>query len=214
MFAGIVETTARVLSAQYNGPLLNLTVERPGMFDDLSSGDSICTDGVCLTLEDFNANRMQFALGPETLRVTEWTPTGVMGRVVNLERSLRLNDRVHGHLVIGHVDTTGNIVEVIRNGDTQMMEILIPSSLKPYIWPKGSIAINGVSLTVNLCSPVDHKFTVGLIPETLRRTNLGQLKPGDRVNLEVDNLARGLVHWASENVQAQKPEKQEKQGSK
>lgn len=197
MFSGIVETSAIVIAAIQKGAVLQIRIERPKAFDDLRIGDSIATDGVCLTLEEFNEESMRFALGPETLKVTGWTLSSVLGRVVNLERSLRLSDRIHGHLVTGHVDATAKIVKLKRQGETLDMEIEIPPPIKAFVWPKGSIAINGVSLTINHTTPAG--FTVGLIPETLRRTNLGELQEGGTINLEADNSARGLVHWARLN---------------
>jgi len=194
VFSGIVETPAVVLAALGRGPVLQIVIERPRSFDDLHVGDSIAVNGVCLTLEDFDGEAMRFALGPETLRVTGWTVQSVLGTVVNLERSLRLSDRIHGHLVLGHVDATARILNLLSQGETRQMECEAPTALRPFIWSKGSIAINGVSLTINQTSA--SSFSVGLIPETLRRTNLGELQIGATVNLEIDNAARGLVHWA------------------
>lgn len=194
MFSGIVETTSTIMAAEEAGSVTRIQVERPKGFTDLRTGDSISTDGVCLTVEEFDLEKMTFALGPETLKITGWDTSGVVNRVVNLERSLRLEDRIHGHLVTGHVDTTGILTEIIRSGDTQFMRIEFAREFAPYIWAKGSIAINGVSLTINQAS--ERNFTVGLIPETLKRTNLGGVKVGDKVNLEIDNMARGLVNWA------------------
>jgi riboflavin synthase len=194
VFSGIVETCAPILTAQSTEQVLQIAVERPKTFDDLRIGDSIATDGVCLTIEGFSKESMTFALGPETLRITGWTGSNVLGRVVNLERSLRLSDRIHGHLVTGHVDAAGCVLELVRQGDTQQMMITFPPALAPFIWFKGSITVNGVSLTINQVGT--DTFSVGLIPETLRRTNLGRLRMGDLVNLEVDNSARGLVRWA------------------
>lgn len=194
MFSGIVETTALIKAAEKIGAVTRIQIERPKSFIDLHIGDSICTDGVCLTVEEFDLDKMIFALGPETLKITGWDTSGVLNRAVNLERSLRLQDRIHGHLVTGHVDTTGTLSECARHGETQFMRIEFPSCFAAYVWAKGSIAINGVSLTIN--EALATSFTVGLIPETLKRTNLGQLKNGDKVNLEIDNMARGLIHFA------------------
>jgi len=194
MFSGIVETTAQVGQAQAHGELVRIVVERPKSFDDLGIGDSICVDGVCLTIEEFDAKQMRFALGPETLKVTGWTQASVLNRAVNLERSLRLQDRIHGHLVTGHVDTTGVISELERLSDSLSLKVEYAAAFAPYIWAKGSATINGVSLTINEATA--KWFTVGLIPETLKRTNLGVLRVGDKVNLEIDNMARGLVNWA------------------
>jgi len=182
-----------VVSVKEGSGTLSITVEKPINFNDLNHGDSVAVDGVCLTVEAFDEKQMAFTLGPETLRITGWTPSGVQKRMVNLERSLRLNDRIHGHLVTGHVDTTARIVAAETEGETLRLSIEIPKALEALIWPKGSLAVNGVSLTINRVS--GGSFDVGLIPETLRRTNLGALKAGDLVNLEADNMARGLLHF-------------------
>lgn len=194
MFSGIVELKSPITACDTRPGVLAITIARPAGFDDLHIGDSIAVDGVCLTLEKFSERHLEFALGPETLRITGWQSGSVLGRVVNLERSLRLNDRIHGHLVTGHVDGRGEIQALERRGETLRMNIGFPADLRPYIWSKGSIAVNGVSLTINHVSPTH--FEVGLIPETLKRTNLGDLHEGDGVNLEIDNMARGLVHVA------------------
>jgi riboflavin synthase len=194
LFSGIIETTGRVIQALDRSGVLQISIEKPQGFSDLNIGDSIACDGVCLTLEAFDAKSMQFALGPETLRVTGWTIESVTGRAMNLERSLRLGDRLHGHLVTGHVDQRSRVVEALSAGETLALSIAIPESLNEYIWSKGSIAVNGVSLTINQVTA--QTFQVGLIPETLKRTNLSELKCGDDVNLEADNMARGLVHFA------------------
>jgi riboflavin synthase len=193
MFSGIVETTSIVIGAATHGPVIRFMVERPKDFNDLSKGDSIAVDGVCLTVEEFDPEAIQFAIGQETQRVTGWSLSGVLGKVVNLERSLRLGDRIHGHLVTGHVDALGKILNLKQDGGTQEMKIGFNESIRPYVWPKGSIAVNGVSLTINQAEA--DFFTVGLIPETLKRTNLGALTEGAEVHLEIDNSARGLVHW-------------------
>lgn len=194
MFSGIVETTSRVVSCQPRSGYLHMSVAKPSHFNDLSIGESIAVDGICLTVEAWDEREIRFALGPETLRITGWTAEGVLGRDVNLERSLRLNDRIHGHLVTGHVDARTRVLQREETGETLALEIEIPDALRAFIWPKGSVALNGVSLTVNGVSATS--FRVGLIPETLRRTNLKNLRVNDGIHLEIDNMARGLVHWA------------------
>ena len=198
MFSGIVETTASVVRATPGEAILKLVLERPPSFDDLTVGDSIAVNGCCLTVETFDAREMSFALGPETLKVTGWSAAKLPGTQLNVERSLRLNDRIHGHLVTGHVDTLSEITGVDKTSETVQLRVAFPHNLKMFIWPKGSVAINGVSLTVNAVEDLEQTstFTLGLIPETLRRTNLGELKLGSRVNLELDNMARGLVRFA------------------
>ncbi len=191
MFSGIVEIKSSIVAVLSSPGLITIKVEKPSQFNDIKPGDSIAVDGVCLTLEAFDSNSMTFSIGPETLRVTGWTPEGVLHRVVNLERSLRLMDRIHGHLVTGHVDISTRVISAEREGDTLKLAIEIPVQLRPYFWAKGSVAINGVSLTINQVTA--EFFTVGLIPETLKRTNLNQLKSGDRINLEIDNMSRAFV---------------------
>lgn len=194
MFSGIVETTGTVISSQRVGELVRIHIQRPKSFEDIAIGDSIACNGVCLTVEEFDPDTMRFALGPETLRVTGWSEQSVQNKVMNLERSLRLEDRIHGHLVTGHVDTLGKIVNAEHQNQSLKLTIEFAQEFAPFIWAKGSVAIAGVSLTINQVE--GHTFTVGLIPETLKRTNLGALKVGEQVNLEMDNMARGLVNWA------------------
>jgi riboflavin synthase len=194
MFSGIVETTGSVVGTAPGPGVLYIHIQKPNDFNDLKRGDSIAVNGICLTVEEFDAQQMRFALGPETLKITEWDASRVMGMAMNLERSLRLQDRVHGHLVTGHVDAQGRVHEAQRRGETLDLSIEFPEAFKSLIWAKGSVAINGVSLTVNQVDGA--RLRVGLIPETLKRTNLGNLKVGDPVNLEMDQMARALTHWA------------------
>ncbi len=192
MFSGIIETTGIITGVRERDGVLECSIARPRDFVDVKIGDSVAINGICLTVEKIDAESLMFALGPETLNVTGWHVGGMLGKVVNLERSLRFNDRIHGHLVTGHVDALGTVKAADPVGETLRLTISMPDKLAPYIWSKGSIAINGVSLTVNACSLKE--FQVWLIPETLKRTNLGQLGKGSLVNLEIDNMARGLVH--------------------
>jgi riboflavin synthase len=200
MFSGIVEAKAAIVRAEeiLQEKLTRIRVARPAAFTDLSIGDSIATDGVCLTVEAFDEQTIQFALAAETLAITNWkTVNGaasLVGRLVNLERSLRMGDRIHGHLVSGHVDRAMPVVRVDDVGPednrTRIIDIEIPKDLRAMVWKKGSWALNGVSLTVN---SVDGGVASHcLIPETLTRTNLGTLKKGDLVNVEVDAFARAL----------------------
>ena len=194
MFSGIVEAKAQVLSAESVGSeLLRLTLSRPQDFNDLRTGDSVATDGICLTVERFDDKTMVFALGAETLRVTGWTRESLLGREVNLERSLKFGDRIHGHLVSGHVDAVGTVVSYRDLGGSVELGVKAPKDLLRFVWKKGSWAINGVSLTIN--GVQDSVVSHCLIPETLSRTNLGSLRVGERVNLEVDMWARGLANF-------------------
>lgn len=210
MFSGIVEAQARVISAvdaaaegaaDSEGKLVRIVVERPQEFDDIKTGDSIATNGVCLTVERFDQKTITFALGAETLQITGWSAQSLKDSKVNLERSLKVNDRVHGHMVSGHVDTTGKVVRKIDLGGSVQLDVQASPEVLRYVWKKGSWAVNGVSLTINSVEAgvVSHC----LIPETLLRTNLGEIEVGAKVNLEVDMMARGLVTFL-ENADLEK----------
>lgn len=200
MFSGIVEEKSKIVRVTelIPGRLVRIWVEKPASFDDLALGDSIANDGVCLTVEAFDDQTLQFAIAAETLAVTNWRkavsdgPQSLVGRTVNLERSLRFGDRIHGHLVSGHVDAAARVVRVENFGETKIVDVEIPPALRSMVWKKGSWALNGVSLTVN---SVDGGIAShGLIPETLLRSNLGSLEEGDLVNVEVDAFARSIAH--------------------
>ncbi len=194
MFSGIVEAVQPILSVQKgSGPLIRVKVKKPNDFNDLKNGDSIATDGVCLTVENFDQETMTFALAAETLRVLQWAPENpdfLLGKKLNLERSLRFGDRIHGHLVTGHVDSLGRVVRSEGLGENWFLDVEVADSILPFIWKKGSITLNGVSLTVNEVKGA--VVSVGLIPETLKRTNLGELKVGGFVNVEPDYMAKAL----------------------
>jgi riboflavin synthase len=196
VFSGIVEAQGRVLSASTKQSLISIDVERPPFFDDLGIGDSICCNGVCLTIEEFDQQKMTFAIGAETAAITGWSQSSFsvppLNRL-NLERSLCVGDRVHGHMVSGHVDASGVVVRIQEIGGSVFLDIRAPESLHRYIWKKGSWAVNGVSLTINAVE--DCVVSMCLIPETIRRTCLGSLQVGDSVNLEIDMMARGLVNF-------------------
>lgn len=198
MFSGIVEEKAKVVRAEevVPGQLTRIWVARPESFDDLGLGDSIATDGVCLTIEAIDQKTIQFALAAETLAVTNWSSVEkLVGRTVNLERSLKFGDRIHGHLVSGHVDAAARVTKIedvmSERVLTRMLFVDVPKELGPMVWKKGSWALNGVSLTVN--SVEGGVAGHCLIPETLLRTNLGDLKVNDLVNIEVDTFARALA---------------------
>lgn len=192
MFSGIVEAQVPVLRVEKNQDVLRIFLARPSHFNDLKIGDSIAVDGVCLTLEHFEDTQMVFALAAETLQVTGWEATLQVGRMMNLERSLQWGDRVHGHLVTGHVDAQASVCKMHDLGESRLLEVELPNHLRSMVWAKGSVAINGVSLTINRV--VNGVVELCLIPETLKKTNLSQLQTGSPVLVEIDNLARGLAH--------------------
>lgn len=198
MFSGIIEAKAQVVEFSPSGDNFCLRIERPVSFDDISLGDSIATDGVCLTVEKLSPQEIQFSVGPETLKVTGWHSRLAQGRTVNLERSLRLGDRIHGHLVTGHVSCVGKILKIQKLEGALILKAALPKEVLRFVWSKGSLTLNGVSLTVNGLDGESAEFC--LIPETLERTNLSMLKEGDTVNVEPDFFARSLAHFSEQVV--------------
>lgn len=213
MFSGIVEEKSKIVRVAelIPGRLVRVWVERPASFNDLELGDSVANDGVCLTVEAVDDKTIQFAVAAETLLVTNWQravshgPQSLVGYTVNLERSLRFGDRIHGHFVSGHVDAAAKVVRVESFGETRTVDVEIPAALRPMVWKKGSWALNGVSLTVN--SVDGGVASHGLIPETLLRTNLGSLQQGDLVNVEVDGFARSIAHSVETYLRETRSEK-------
>lgn len=196
MFSGIVECQSAVLSTKARPGVLAVTLARPESFDDLKVGDSIAVNGVCLTVESFDQKSMTFALGLETLMITGWTEQKLKNQILNLERSLKLGDRLHGHIVSGHVEAMGEVVSVTDQGEFRLMDVEFPVTFKGFLWPKGSITVNGVSLTINQVDGC--RFSVGLIPETMKRTNLKDIQAGARVTLESDQSTLKLKAWMRE----------------
>lgn len=192
MFSGIVESVQPILKAESLPGVVRIEVQKPDFFDDLKLGDSIATDGICLTVEAFSESHIQFALAMETLKVLGWPDADSLpGRRVNLERSLRYGDRIHGHLVSGHVDSLARVQKSDLQGGSLFLTIEVAPQVLPFLWQKGSVTLNGVSLTINELG--GQSLQVCLIPETLKRTNLGDLKPGDVLNVEPDWMAKALV---------------------
>jgi len=194
MFSGIIEATARVKRVEKAPGILRIFVEKPSYFNDIKTGDSIAVNGVCLTVEDIQNESLSFALAAETLQVlglNSGEAETFMHRPLNLERSLRFGDRIHGHLVTGHVDSLGEIVSRQQEGESLLLQVAVKDNLRPYFWNKGSVALNGVSLTVNKVE--GSVLSLCLIPETQKRTNLGDVKIGDNVTVEIDMMARALT---------------------
>jgi riboflavin synthase len=188
MFTGLVEDTGAIVSADRRSDALVLGV-RPSKIAlaELAVGESVCHDGTCLTVTEIGADAYQVLAGGETLARTTLGGLAV-GKRVNLERSLRVGDRLGGHWVTGHIDGTGELIRRTDLGSNLVLVIGAAPALLRYIVEKGSIAAAGVSLTVNSVS--DREFSVAIIPHTRDHTTLGDLAPGDRVNLEVDILAK------------------------
>jgi riboflavin synthase len=186
MFTGLVETTALVRRVDPDGDAVRLEVETP-LAAELRQGDSIAVNGVCLTAVEARTDGFKADVMAETLRRSSLGPLNE-GDTVNVELPLRAGDRLGGHVVQGHVDGTGVVEDVRQEGFARLVRIGADVELLRYVVEKGSIAVDGVSLTV---AEVDAEgFTVSLIPETLERTTLGQAAPGRVVNLEVDVFAK------------------------
>jgi riboflavin synthase len=188
MFTGIIQAVGRVANLEPVGGDLRITIAT-GELDlaDVALGDSIAVNGVCLTAIALDAGCFSADVSVETL---DCTTLGALaaGARVNLEKALRLADRLGGHLVSGHVDGVGEIVAIAPDARSLRWQFAVPAPLARYIAAKGSIAVNGVSLTVN---EVDgNRFGVNLIPHTMQHTTFGDLAPGSRVNIEVDLMAR------------------------
>jgi len=192
MFTGIIEERGEVVAVEPAGDGVRLTVRGPLAVSDAQHGDSISVSGVCLTVIDrgedwFTADVMRQTLDMASLG--EFTP----GTPVNLERAMAAHGRLGGHIVQGHVDGTGTVLEVRPGAQWRVIRISLPTELAPLVVDKGSIAVDGVSLTVSDASDAAASvpwFEISLIPETLAATTLGDRVAGDRVNLETDILAR------------------------
>ena len=189
MFSGIIASVGHItdLTPRNDGSsTVRLTVEAGGLgLEDVELGDSIACNGVCLTVVERAGNTFCVDVSPETLSCT----IGLSAPgPINLEKALRLADRLGGHLVSGHVDGVGTVIRFDPVGDNRLLEISAPEELAKYIARKGSITVNGVSLTTNAVE--GSRFTINLIPHTLAQTTLGGIVVGSRVNLEIDLIAR------------------------
>jgi len=186
MFTGIIQAEGRIEKVEPHEGDVRLTISCGSLdMSDVAQGDSIAANGVCLTVVEHDARSYQVHVSAETLRCTAGlsAPGGV-----NLEKAMRLADRLGGHLVSGHVDGVGEVTQFESVGDCKLLGIRAPHALSRYIAVKGSITVNGVSLTVNTVDK--DEFTINLIPHTLEVTTLKSLQAGSKVNLEVDLIAR------------------------
>ncbi|MEW6518733.1 MAG: riboflavin synthase [Thermodesulfobacteriota bacterium] len=187
MFTGIIQGKGKLIEKRPTGGGMVFGVEADFDLTEPQEGESIACNGVCLTAKKISGRRFEVDVSPESLSRTNLGGIA-MGMQVNLERALRLSDRLGGHLVSGHVDATTPMVEKKPEGDFVRFHFAVPQGLGRYIIEKGSITINGISLTVNDCD--DRTFSVAIIPHTLQVTTLGLLKQGDLVNIEVDLIGK------------------------
>jgi len=188
MFTGIIQTVGRIARIERRGGDVRLTIDTATLdMSDVALGDSIAVSGVCLTAVELGAQSFAADVSNETLSLTSFSQLAPGSRV-NLEKALRLADRLGGHMVSGHVDGLGKVVSVTSDGRSQRWTFEVPPNLTRYIAAKGSICIDGTSLTVNEVS--GNRFGVNLIPHTVEHTTFVDRKAGDAVNLEVDDVAR------------------------
>jgi len=192
VFTGIIETMGKVVSIEQDGELTHFAVRAPEIAKGLSLGDSVANNGVCLTVTAAEAGVMHFDAIAETMEKTALGSLA-LGDAVNLERAMSADGRFGGHIVQGHVDTTGRVREFRREGDDVRLYIETSEEFAALLVPKGSVAIQGVSLTV--VGVVPDGFDVALIPVTLSETTLGRLKVGERVNLEADVIGKYVQQY-------------------
>ena len=200
MFSGIVAAVGRIEHIEPLADGIRFSVNTNGLdLSDVIVGDSIAHSGVCLTVVDMNGPLLKYDVSRETLNCT--VGLDVVGNEVNLEKALRLADRLGGHLVTGHVDGVGEVVKFAPVGESHELVIRAPAAIAGYIAKKGSVTVNGVSLTVNR---VEHRdFWINLIPHTVAMTNLKHLQAGSKVNLEIDLIARyveRMLEWKKEEA--------------
>lgn len=189
MFTGLITDVGIVKSFAKDGNTAHLVVETNYKTEDIAMGASICCNGCCLTVVKKTKNTLEFELSPETIEKTAFLNMKE-GDEINLERSLKVSDELGGHIVTGHVDGIAEVVSLNNNGGNAQIKFKLPLSFKKYIAAKGSITINGVSLTLN--NVENDLFEVNIIPHTLQHTNLRSLKVGSIVNFETDLLAKYL----------------------
>jgi riboflavin synthase len=194
MFTGIIETLGRIEHMADEGQGRRLGIEWPNLAKPLAIGESVAVNGCCLTVVAAEETSFEVQAGPETLARTN-LGSKVEGDVVNLERALRVGDRLGGHFVQGHIDTTAVLRQRRPEGEWEFFSFVIDRDWTDLMVPKGSIAVDGVSLT--LVEVVNEGFSVMLIPHTLAVTTLGRLAPGDRVNIEVDILAKHIQRFVN-----------------
>jgi riboflavin synthase len=190
MFTGLIQALGTIRPAEENSWQISCVTHSDIIMQDLNYGDSIAVDGICLTVEKVLAEGFIVTASPETLRRTTITKEQVGHKYVNLEASLRVGSKLGGHFVMGHVDGVGQMLSAEQTASSWELRFSSPETVARYIVPKGSIAVNGISLTVSEYQPEISQFKVAVIPLTYAETNLRYLAPGDLVNLEGDILGK------------------------
>lgn len=202
MFTGLIQDVGKIQAVEPAGGGVRLTLSTRLNLASLKIGDSISVDGVCLTVVRMSGTAFTVEVSPETLRRSTLSAAR-QGHAVNLETALKMSDPLGGHLVSGHVDGTGEILEVILEGNSWRYRFGISREISRYLVEKGSVAVDGISLTVAECG--DQEFTVSVIPHTAQSTTLGNKKPGDRVNLESDIIAKYVEKFVRQREDPGKP---------
>lgn len=187
MFTGIIEGLGTIREIRPEGQGKRMTVDADFFLEKTKVGDSICVSGACLTVVRIDGKRFEVDVSPETLGKTTFKSAKIGDRV-NLERALRLSDRIDGHLVSGHIDGRGTLTHRQNMGNAVIVSIKVPEFISRYIIQKGSVAVDGISLTVNNCG-LD-SFDVSIIPHTAKLTTIGFKKAGDLVNIETDMIGK------------------------
>ena len=202
MFTGLIQDIGEIQSLQHRGGGVSLTISTQLDLRSVKVGDSVAVEGVCLTVVEVSGRAFSVEVSPETLGRTTLA-SWKKGQRVNLETALKMSDPLGGHLVSGHVDGTGEIAEVAREGNSWRYRFRVPPEVGRYLIEKGSVAVDGISLTVAECR--DQGFSVSVIPHTAERTTLGKKKAGDRVNLENDLIAKYVEKFVRQAAGAAPP---------
>ena len=189
MFTGIVEAMGTISTVIQGPDSVQLTILSKGFFSDIKTGDSIAVNGCCLTAVTYTDDAFTVDVMKQTLALTNIGALQV-GSVVNLEKAMKVSDRLGGHIVQGHVDCVATLAAINQGADWHELVFEVPANYLKYLQAQGSVTINGVSLTIAKLDDEQRQLSVWLIPETLKRTNLSQLQVGAQVNLEVDVLAK------------------------
>jgi riboflavin synthase len=202
MFTGLIEGTGKLKTVEPRGKDMRLSIQASFDLEGFQTGESVAVDGVCLTVVSWQARAFTLDVSQETLSRTTLGQRSV-GDEVNLERALRLGDRLGGHLVNGHVDGKARVMARKQRGDSLVFVFEVVAELGRYIIEKGSVAVNGVSLTVNRCD--EQSFDVNIVPHTARVTTIGSLRVGDEVNIEVDIIGKYVERFVRPMQESDSP---------
>ena len=194
MFTGIIEGLGTVVAVRSSGRGNRLAIDSEFALTESKIGDSICVNGACLTAVKIEGRRFEVDVSPETLQMTTFRKANI-GERVNLERAMRLSDRIDGHLVSGHIDGTGNIRQRETQGNAVVVTVEVPQTLTRYMISKGSVAVDGISLTINTCDT--DSFSVSIIPHTGELTTIGFKGRGDAVNIETDMIGKYVERFTT-----------------